>query len=286
MLTVPNELALTESRTMRAASMSRVDVLDKVKTLAMLPGSAYASAEIVAAWFEVDTETLKKLIQRNREELTENELRVLRGDELRRFVGDSLSLTNELDPKIRNLTIFSRRTMLNVAMLLTGSKVAKDVRSYLLNAEAALTPSARLQVIDEAEHQMRVLKAAQGIVDQAWLELKARHVAARALGEEPEVDPLDRPLYVPDFLKAKGLKKSQIVSVQSWFGRRVAALFEAETGEQRPGSRSADTANGSVRDTVAWTERHRQFFEDTWARYYAKDYPPAPVQTELDGGAR
>lgn len=275
MITVPSELALTESRTMRAASMNRTDVLEKVKSLALLPGDVYASGEIVSSWFEIDTETLKKLVQRNREELTENDLRVLRGEDLRRFVGDNLSLTNEFDPKTRNLTIFTRRTMLNVAMLLAGSPVAKAVRTYLLDAEATLTPSGRLQVIEEAELQMRVLKAADGIIDRAWLELKARHVAARALGEEAEVDPLDRPLYIPDFLKSKGLKGKQITSVQSWFGRRAASLYEAEHGE-KPGKRSENTESGAIRETYAWTEHHRPVFEETWTKFYAKDYTADP----------
>ncbi|PJT46184.1 phage antirepressor, partial [Streptomyces albidoflavus] len=136
-------------------------------------------------------------------------------------------------------------------------------------------------LVARAKQQAEVLSILSGIVSPDWLETKARLVAARALGEEPEVDPLDVPLYVPDFLKSKGLKRGQINSVQSWFGRRAASLFEAEHGE-KPGKRQSDTTSGAVRETYAWTERHRPVFEETWDRYYADQFP---TQLDLGGAA-
>ncbi|MFJ6616639.1 hypothetical protein ACIQOW_03520 [Kitasatospora sp. NPDC091335] len=275
------EQVLTESRTMRAATVERTDVLTKVKALALLPDGVHATTELVASFYEVDVETIKKLVQRNRDELIENGLRVLRGTELT-AVRDTLSLTGA-----RNFTLFTRRTVLNVGQLLTGSDVAHRVREYLLNVEESASTAARTDAADRAELaalQMRVLAAAGGIVDAKWLELKARHVAARALGEEPEVDPADRPLYVPEFLKAKGLKRGTILSVQSWFGRRAASLYEDVHG-RRPGMRTEETARGSVRETVAWTYAALPVFEEVWERHYAAQYPQAPAQLSLTGGA-
>ena len=289
MLTVPNELALTESRTMRAATLDRTDVLGKVKSLTLLPDNIHATAEILADFYGVPVSTIDSLAAANREELAANGRHVLRGAELREFAtpfGGVANLTGSA--KTRSLALYTRRAILNVGQLLTGSEVAASVRSYLIEVEEHASSEARADAVDRvalAEARIRMLKEADGFLDGAWIRLKIAHQAAYGLGEEPEVDPLDKPLYVPDFLKSKGLNKSQIVSVQSWFGRRVASLFEAETGELRPGSRSADTANGSVRETVAWTERHRPHFENTWTRYYAKDYPAAPVQPQLMDGA-
>ncbi|WP_432051208.1 hypothetical protein [Streptomyces xiamenensis] len=279
----PSELILTESRTMRAQTIERTDVLDKVKALALLPDGTHATTEIVAGYYEVDAEVIKKTVQRHREELTENGLRVLRGEELNAFVGDNLSLSPNAR-KIRNLSLFSRRAILNVGQLLTESDIARQVRTYLLEVEEQAAPEVRSEAADLvalAESRMRVLKAAAGIVDAAWLETKARLVAARALGEEPEVDPLDAPLYVPDFLRGKGLNRRDIESVQSWFGRRAASLYEAEHGE-KPGKRQSDLPNGSVRETYAWTQRHKPFFEETWDRYYAAQFP---TQLDLGGAA-
>jgi hypothetical protein len=165
-------------------------------------------------------------------------------------------------------------------------KSARALRDFWTRG-GAINPAATEDQLDalisQAKGQAEVLGALRGIVDAAWLETKARLVAARALGEEPEIDPLDAPLYVPDFLKDKGLNRRQIESVQSWFGRRAAALYEAEHGE-KPGKRQADLPNGSVRETYAWTERHRPLFEETWNRYYAEQFPAAPRQLGLDGG--
>ncbi|MFJ5090018.1 hypothetical protein [Streptomyces sp. NPDC088674] len=268
----PNELVLTESRTMRAQTVDRVDVLDKVKALALLPDGMHADIPTAAAFFEVTVEAVESVIRRNREELAENGLVVLRGEDYRRFASVNLTVAN---PKARSLTLLTRRTILNVGQLLTESDVARRVRTYLLNVEEQAAPQQRSDAAEQmalAEARMRVLKVADGIVSPEWLETKARMVAARALGEEPEINPLDVPLYVPDFLKGKGLARRDVESVQSWFGRRAAALYEAEHGE-KPGKRQSDLPNGSVRETYAWTQRHLPLFEETWDRYYAAQFP-------------
>jgi ribosomal 50S subunit-associated protein YjgA (DUF615 family) len=265
-----SELILTESRTMRARTVDRVDVLDKVKALALLPDGVHATTDIVASYYEVDIEAIKSLVKDNRVELSENGMRILVGEELRSFKD-----LCGIESKARSLATYSRRTILNVGQLLRDSAVAKQVRTYLLEVEEQATPQQRseaVEAIELAEARMRVLKVAAGIVSPDWLETKARLVAARALGEEPEIDPLDVPLYVPDFLKSKGLKRREIESVQSWFGRRAAAIYKARTGEDI-GTRQTDLPNGSVRETKAWTEHHRPVFDETWDRYYAAAFP-------------
>lgn len=277
----PSELILTESRTMRAKTIGRTDALDKVKALSLLPDGVHATTEIVANYFEVGLDAIESIVRRNREELAANGMDTLRGEALRSF-NETVGLT--ASSRRNSLRVFTRRTILNVGQLLTESDVARRVRTYLLEVEELATPEMRSEAAEQvalAEGRMRVLRLAQGIVDDAWLELKTRNLLARALGEEPEVDPLDVPLYVPDFLKDKGLKRAQIESVQSWFGRRAAALYEAEHGE-KPGKRQSDLPNGSVRETYAWTARHLPIFEETWDRYYADQYP---TQGELGGAA-
>lgn len=275
MSTLTNEITLTESRAMRAATGSRTDALDKVKALTLLPDGIHISSDLVASYFGVGGDAIESVVRRNRKELEGNGYTVLRGAELREF--ETVNLTGS---KRRALALFTRRTVLNVAQLLAESDVARSVRTYLIELEQQASPQARSEAVDRAalaEARIRMLKETDGFLDAAWVRLKIAHQAAYGLGEEPEVDPLDKPLYVPDFLKSKGLKRSQIASVQSWFGRRLAAFYEAETGEVRPGKRSEDIAtSGSVRETVAWTERHRPYFQGTWDRYYAKDYPQQP----------
>lgn len=207
--------------------------------------------------------------------------------------------TTGADGKTYEMDAVPVRTFLMMLATINETRVAEAVRPTLIafqneTADAieaywteggAINPRATEDQLDSliarAKQQAEVLSILAPIVSPEWLETKGRLVAARALGEEPEVDPLDVPLYVPDFLKGKGLKRREIESVQSWFGRRAASLYEAEHGE-KPGKRQSDLPNGSVRETYAWTERHRPVFEETWDRYYADQYP---TQLGLDGAA-
>lgn len=134
----PNELVLTESRTARQQYSTRIDVLEKVRAIPLLPDDLHVTTEGVAAFFDVATTTVRQLVHRNQNELKANGLRVLRGGELADFVSDNVSLTNLLSSKARSLTLFDRRTLLNVAMLLRDSEVARQVRRYLLDSEQAI----------------------------------------------------------------------------------------------------------------------------------------------------
>jgi hypothetical protein len=203
------------------------------------------------------------------------------------------------DGKVRQMVAVDVRTFLMWLATVNETKVADEVRETLVAYQqetttavnaywtqgGAINPRASEEQLDSlisrAKQQAEVLSILKPLVAPEWLETKARLVAARALGEEPEVDPLDIPLYVPDFLKGKGLSRKQVESVQSWFGRRAAALYEAEHGE-KPGKRQSDLPNGSVRETYAWTQRHLPVFEETWGRYYADQYP---TQLNLGGAA-
>lgn len=203
------------------------------------------------------------------------------------------------DGKTRLMAVIPVRTFLMLLATVNENRVAEELRPTLVafqneTADAieaywtqggALNPRATEDQLDSlisrAKQQAEVLSVLSGIVSPDWLETKGRLVAARALGEEPELDPLDVPLYVPDFLKGKGLKKAEIESEQSWFGRRAAAIYKAQTDEE-VGTRQTDLPNGSVRETKAWTVRHLSAFEDTWDRYYAAKYP---TQLGLDGAA-
>jgi hypothetical protein len=176
------------------------------------------------------------------------------------------------------LTLFTRRTVLNVGQLLTGSPVAEKVRRYLLDVEEIAPAELRNTAIERAaisRAQLHMIAAAGPLIrDQGWLDAKARVVLARGLGEEPEIDPANQPLYVPDYLRSKGVTaKRDLASIQSWFGRRVAALAEA-AGHDLPEKRTSELPNGSLRETLAWTQRHVPLFDEVWDRWYAADYDP------------
>lgn len=127
-----NELALTESRSLRAQYADHASVLDAVKPLRMMPDDLHVTTEMVGAYFEVGVETIRSLIKDNRDELVANGYLVLTGHERAEFVRSLGDLTL---PPARHLALFNRRTVLNVAMLLRDSTIARTVRTYLLDAE-------------------------------------------------------------------------------------------------------------------------------------------------------
>lgn len=140
---MPPEGALLESRTLRVELLGRVDVLDKIKALVMLPDGIHVRTEDVSRYFEVSTGVIRQLTVRHRAELAENGMRVLRGSDLRRFHSDMVSLCSadgrESYPQaVTQLTLYTRRAVLNIAMLLRDSDIARCVRTYLLDAEDEL----------------------------------------------------------------------------------------------------------------------------------------------------
>ncbi|MDT9690834.1 restriction endonuclease [Streptomyces sp. P9(2023)] len=125
-----NEVVLLESRAMRAGVAERTEVLDRVKALSLLPDGMHVTTAMVAAYFAVGITAIRSLIADHRDELEANGYRVLTGTELSSF--KELSYIPSQAP---SLALFSRQTVLNVAMLLRDSEVARQVRRYLLDME-------------------------------------------------------------------------------------------------------------------------------------------------------
>lgn len=129
-----NEMVLIESRTMRDQNVYRDDVLEKVKFISLLGDRFEATIQMAAVYYDVPFETIKSVIKRHRDEFNEyEETRILKGKALKEFKGQV-----QLEPEQSNvpsLTLFNRRGLLRLGMLLTESEVARSVRNYLLNVE-------------------------------------------------------------------------------------------------------------------------------------------------------
>ncbi|MER5861781.1 hypothetical protein [Kitasatospora sp. NPDC002040] len=123
------EAVLLESRTMRGGLADRVEVLDKVKALMLLPDGLHITARMVADYFEVGEKAVNSLVQRHRAELEEHGYTVVRGADLQVFVNFNLKLSRGTGA---GLGIYPRRAVLCIAMLLRGSAVARAVRRELL----------------------------------------------------------------------------------------------------------------------------------------------------------
>jgi len=137
------EQVFVESKTMREEYIGNVDVLDKIKAIQYLTPDMILSVGQVANYYEVSTNTIKTIINRNKEELEDDGLMVLKGEQLEEF-GKQICEFHGEDDKISNktraFTILTRRAMLRIGMLLTNCYIASKVKNYLLNIEEEATP--------------------------------------------------------------------------------------------------------------------------------------------------
>jgi prophage antirepressor-like protein len=144
--------------------------------------------------------------------------------------------------------------------------VTHDVLPAIRRDGGYLSPAATddqlAAIIDRAEAQARVLRSLSGIVDPRWLEAKARHVAARALGEEPEIDPATRPLTVGEYLQEKGVTGAALRSLSGNFGKSVKRLYIQRTGEEP--TRLDRFVDGAMRPVAIYTEAERDLFDAAW----------------------
>ncbi|MBQ0864331.1 hypothetical protein [Streptomyces sp. RK75] len=183
---------LLESRSARSGMTHRVEVLDKVKALAFSTGAAQATTRGVANYFEVPVKTVEKLTERHRDELINNGMTVLRGADLHAYQTDELSVSSEPDsgyPQRRSgLTVFSRRAVLNVAMLLRDSVVAQRVRAYLLDVEEVARAHPGVEAVrqsaEELRQTVRTLAAGYGSLDRRVGNLEAAGAELGAVLQE------------------------------------------------------------------------------------------------------
>ncbi|MFF7979660.1 hypothetical protein ACFZDK_11055 [Streptomyces sp. NPDC007901] len=110
-----DQTALLESQALRSSVLDRTDVLDPT---------------MVATYFQVGIKAIRSLVLDHRPELDANGYQVLTGSEL-----SSFKELSEIQSRTPSLALFSRRAVLNVAMLLRDSEVARQVRVYLLDME-------------------------------------------------------------------------------------------------------------------------------------------------------
>ena len=189
------------------------------------------------------------------------------------------------DGKTYEMLTCDVRTFAMLLATIDENRVGKDVKPKLVAYQAevadvieaywtkggAINPRATREQLQDiaatAEAQARVLQALTGIVDPAWLEAKARHVAARALGEEPEVEHDNRPLTVGEYLQEKGISGAELRSLSSGFGKKLKALYRDRNGGKNPPN-TERFVDGALRKVAGYTEAHRPLFDEVWASPY------------------
>lgn len=92
--------------------------------------------EMVSNYFQVDIRTIERYISANINELKENGYKVLRGKELKEFIkcyNEHFGTDINVGTKTTVLSVFDFRAFLNMAMLLSESEKARELRQFILD---------------------------------------------------------------------------------------------------------------------------------------------------------
>jgi hypothetical protein len=152
-MTILSDLVLIESKSARDDQLERLShdsaqsILNKVKSLyfAVWKGIGTATTEQLASFYEVPEVNIRQLIKPHQKEFESDGLKVARSKELKDASNPFL-----LAIKTTQLTIWTPRAALRLGMVLKNSKIAKAVRTSLLDAVE--------QVIPAQAHEMERLK--------------------------------------------------------------------------------------------------------------------------------
>lgn len=231
------EVDIIENEMTRKDLINRIDALDKVKQLVTLPDTELMTTRMVAEWYEVGEEAIKSIVKRNKNELSENGVKVLRGSDLREF---KRSVQDE--PTIKSysvLTIFSKRSVLNVGMLLQDSAIAKEVRVNLLDVHDQVSDEQKALHIDKEKELALAIMFAKSEADRMvafneYNQYKDRHIEkleGDIKAQEPKVEVYNQIVDAANLVSMNKVAKSVGVGEQKLFSflREVGILYKEGT---------------------------------------------------------
>ncbi|KXY13844.1 hypothetical protein [Bacillus paranthracis] len=157
---IKNEETFIINANIRESYMNRVDVLEKVKGLLLLPNMEMATTKQVAEFYEIEDSVIRHVIKENKEELLQDGYKINVGKDLARELishakvereRGHILINGEMRLPYTEVALFPKRAILRVGMLLRDSLVAKEVRTQLLNIEERT--SDEIKVADISEEQ-------------------------------------------------------------------------------------------------------------------------------------
>ncbi|MEX0375621.1 phage antirepressor KilAC domain-containing protein [Bacillus sp. S4] len=159
---------IIDARAKRDELAERIDILEKVKALVLLPNIGMLTTRQIAEYYETDPTTIRKVYSRHREEIRSDGYVSMTGKEL---VRDTLSHTKFETRKGHYLVdlgngsniklatsmngLFSPRAVLRFGMLLHDNKIAEQVRTQLLNIRDNADDGTKTKAIDAELLELR-----------------------------------------------------------------------------------------------------------------------------------
>lgn len=132
---------LTQSIISRQNVLNNDYAIYEIQTQLKIDGIIYDdeilfTKEQLANYFEVDERTIERYLESNKKELESSGYRVLRGEALKTLKKHLFSMYGtdiNVGTKVSVLGIFSFKAFLNMAMIISESEKAKEIRSVLLD---------------------------------------------------------------------------------------------------------------------------------------------------------
>lgn len=131
------KLDLTKSNINRQNILNNKYALEQIQKAAGIEGLLFENqykmlTEQVALFFEIDTRTIKRYLQKYDKELNDNGYEILKDERLKRFkelYGQKLKIKAQTP----QLGVFNFKSFLNLSMLLVESEKARTLRSAILD---------------------------------------------------------------------------------------------------------------------------------------------------------
>lgn len=184
-----------ESRSLRDNCIERLDILNRVKGLFLIPEVNLMSTGMVAKFFDVPADTIRTVYKRNKEEIDSDGTRMLKArDIFDRFILNPLNkncaqggmiVTLDDGQKFqlpnRESIYYTPRSIMRMAMLLRDSKVAREVRTQLLSVVMDTAPEKRIEHIEEEDALLLAIMKAETVESRAvaineFAQYKNRHI--------------------------------------------------------------------------------------------------------------
>ena len=169
-----NEVLLT-NRELRDANMDKVYVLEKVKKLMTISSTNFVTTQMVANYYEVTDEAIRKITKANMDEFLSDGMRKIHPSDFltqQKLVqniskkrgavtfdfndGSSITIPN------LGMRIYPKRAVLRIGMLLQQSEIAKAVRTALLDKtedNSIETVSTDVQMLVDTVNELKSLLA-------------------------------------------------------------------------------------------------------------------------------
>lgn len=152
------EVNLIEKKELREQMAGRVEVLDKVKELFLMPKLDMLTTQQVADYYDVGYDAIRVCHQRNKVEIEMDGAPLRTPKELKAHVVPTVQSQTKcvfqlaegitLEVPNRGIRMFSKRAILRIGMLLRDSEIAKEVRTQLLNVFETTTVEQKVEAIE------------------------------------------------------------------------------------------------------------------------------------------